>query len=91
MNEKIRQVSRYWNHTPKAHDYSQIDASILQPFTGTHPAIVQPWFKEYAELVFTPDPDYRLSKREKRHRWQMKVEKMLNRDLTKKHYQLVQK
>ena len=42
MNEKIRQVSRYWNHSPKAHDYSQIAASILQPFQGKHPAIVQP-------------------------------------------------
>jgi glycosyltransferase involved in cell wall biosynthesis len=89
MNEKIRQVSRYWNHTPKAHDYSQIDASILQPFKGKHPDIVQPWFQDYAELVFMADPQYRLSKREKRHRWQMKVEKLLGRDLTKKHYRLV--
>lgn len=90
MNEKIRQVSRYWNHTPKAHDYSQIDASILQPFKGKHPAIVLPWFQDYAELVFKADPQYQLSKREKRHRWQMKVEKLLGRDLTKKHYRLVE-
>lgn len=90
MNEKIRRVSRYWNHSPKAHDYSHIASSILQPFQGKHPAIVQPWFQDYAELVFTADPQYRLSKREKRHRWQMKVEKLLGHDLTKKYYRLVE-
>lgn len=89
MNEKIRQVSCYLNHSPKAHDYNQIDASILQPFQGKHPAIVQPWFQDYAELVFTADPQYRLSKREKRHRQQIKVEKLLSRNLTKKQYRLV--
>lgn len=90
MQEKIRQVSRYWNHTPKAHDYSQIDASILQPFNGSHPAIVQQWLQDYAENTFKPDPNYQLSKRERRHHWLMKLERLLGRHLDKKHYELVQ-
>lgn len=90
MTEKIRQVSRYWNHTPKAHDYSQIDAGILQPFTGTHPAIVQQWLADYAEQKFVPDATHKLSKREKRHRWLMMLEKWLGRHLDKKHYTLVE-
>lgn len=89
MTEKIRQVSRYWNHTPKAHDYSQVDASILQPFSGNHPAIVQQWLVDYAEQTLTPDPAYRLSKRERRHRWLTRIEKATGLDLTKKHYVLV--
>ncbi|WP_028450222.1 glycosyltransferase [Chitinibacter tainanensis] len=89
MQEKNRQVAKYWSHAPKAHDYSQIDASILQPFAGTHPLSVQQWLREYAETAFSPDPSYRLSKRERRHRWMIQLEKLLNRDLTKKHFTIV--
>jgi len=89
MQEKIRQVSRYWNHTPKKHDYSQIDASILERFTGSHPAIVQQWLQDYAEPTFTADPNYKISKREKRHHWLMKIEKLVGQHLDKKHFKLV--
>ncbi|WP_273430142.1 glycosyltransferase [Chitinibacter tainanensis] len=89
MQEKNRQVAKYWSHAPKAHDYSQIDASILQTFAGTHPQLVQQWLREYAEPSFTPDPSYRLSKRERRHHWMMRLEKLLKKDLTKKHFTLV--
>lgn len=91
MQEKLNQVSKYWKHTPpKFQDYSQIDASILQPFTGRHPAVVQAWLAENAENTFSADPEYQLSKRERRHRWLMRLEKWLGRDLTKKHFTLVQ-
>jgi glycosyltransferase involved in cell wall biosynthesis len=90
MQEKINQVSKYWNHTPmKFQDYSQVDATILHPFDGTHPALVQLWLDENAEHEFNADPAYRLSKREKKHRWLMKLENLLGRDLTKKHFTLV--
>lgn len=89
MNEKNRQVSKYWKHEAKPHRYNQIDASILQPFKGRHPAGVQQWLRDYAEASFTPDPSYQLSKRERRHRRMMVLERWLGRDLTKKHYTLV--
>lgn len=90
MREKIQHVSKYWGHTPPAFkDYSQIDAAILQPFTGTHPAVVQTWLEENAERQFTPDPAYRPSKRERRHRRLMKLERWLGRDLAKRHFTLV--
>lgn len=90
MQEKARQVSKYWGHSPPAfQDYSQIDSSILQPFDGTHPAVVHDWLHHNAEHVFVADPAYRLSKREHRHRWIMKLERWLGRDLTKKHFSLV--
>lgn len=86
MQEKNRQVAKYWSHAPKAHDYSQIDATILQRFEGTHPQIAQQWLNEYAEPQFSADPAYRLSSREKRHRFLLVIERLLRRDLTKKHF-----
>jgi hypothetical protein len=86
MQEKNRQVAKYWSHAPKAHDYSQIDAAILQRFEGTHPQIAQQWLNEYAESQFSADPAYRLSSREKRHRILLVIERLLRRDLTKKHF-----
>ncbi|WP_348943836.1 hypothetical protein ABHF33_10040 [Chitinibacter sp. FCG-7] len=89
MQEKNRQVAKYWSHAPKAHDYSQIDAAILQRFEGTHPQIAQQWLREMAEPAFQPDPHYTLSKRERRHRLLMKIEALAGYDLTKKHFILV--
>lgn len=89
MAEKVRQVSKYWNHTPRVHDYSQIDASILQPFSGSHPAVVHDWLSGFAEVSFNPDPEYRLSKRDKRHKLLMKIEALIGKHLDKKHYTLV--
>ena len=90
MKKKSDQVSKYWTHGPMAHDYSQVDASILHPFKGTHPACVIPWLKSSAtESAFTPDPNHKLSKRELRHRFLMKLKRLLKRDLTKKYYTLV--
>ena len=89
MQEKNRQVSRYWNHTPEQHDYSQIDASILQPFDGEHPIFVQQWLKDCAESSFNADPNYRLSKRDKRHHLLMWIESLVGKYLDKKHFKLV--
>ncbi len=91
MQEKHRQVAKYWSHAPKPHDYSQIDASILLPFAGSHPQVVQQWLHDYAEPSFEADPNYRLSRREKRHHLLMKLEAVLGMDLTKKHFTCVAK
>ena len=61
----------------------------MKPFEGTHPQIIQEWLTEYAENQFTPDPNYQLSKRERRHRKLMAVEKLFGRHLDKKHFKLV--
>lgn len=90
MQEKINQVSRYWKHTPKAHNYGAIDPQTVLPFNGSHPAVVQAWLDENTEQHFEPDADHVLTRRERKHRWLMKVEKALGgADLTRKHYKLV--
>lgn len=89
MQRKIKQVTGMWNKNDSFSGYQKIDASILKPYTGTHPAVVQQWLKEDAEHVFTPDPNYRLSRRDKRHHLLMWLERLCGRYLTKKHYSVV--
>ena len=89
MQKKLDQVSKFWSHGAPTIRYSQFDAQVLQPFTGTHPELVKPWLESSAEKSFTIDPNYQLSKREKRHRWLMKLEKAFGLDFSRKHFKLV--
>jgi glycosyltransferase involved in cell wall biosynthesis len=89
MQKKLDQVSKFWSHGAPTVRYSQFDAQVLQPFTGTHPELVKPWLESSAEKSFTIDPDYKLTKREKRHRWLMKLENSFGLDFSRKHFKLV--
>jgi glycosyltransferase involved in cell wall biosynthesis len=89
MQKKLDQVSKFWSHGAPTVRYSQFDAQVLQPFTGTHPELVKPWLESSAEKSFTINPDYKLTKREKRHRWLMKLEKTFGLDFSRKHFKLV--
>jgi glycosyltransferase involved in cell wall biosynthesis len=89
MQKKLDQVSKFWSHGAPTVLYSQFDAQVLQPFTGTHPELVKPWLESSAEKSFTIDPDYKLTKREKRHRWLMKLENAFGLDFSRKHFKLV--
>jgi len=88
MNLKSEQVQQYWDKQHKAIDYSQFDGSIARQFTGTHPEVVRAWLPA-ADGVYQADPAHRLSKRERRHRAMLKVEKWFGVELSKKHYKLV--
>jgi glycosyltransferase involved in cell wall biosynthesis len=89
MQKKMAQVSKFWSHGAPTIRYSQFDAQVLQPFTGTHPELIKPWLESSAEKSFSIDPDYQLTKREKRHRWLMKLEKAFGLDFSRKHFKLV--
>jgi glycosyltransferase involved in cell wall biosynthesis len=89
MQKKFDQVSKFWSHSAPTIRYSQFDAQVLQPFTGTHPELIKPWLESSAEKSFTIDPNYQLTKREKRHRWLMKLEKAFGLDFSRKHFKLV--
>ena len=89
MNLKSAAVEKFWRSQAKAEaDYSQIDAATLKPFTGTHPHAIQDWLPK-ADGVFQADPNYRLSKRDKKHRFMLKLEQWFGFRFNKKHYQLV--
>jgi hypothetical protein len=89
MNLKTAAVQKFWqNKSSTAVDYAQIDPAILKLFTGTHPQAVQGWLPP-AEGIFQADPEHKLSKREKKHRLMLRLERWFGVRFDKKHYQLV--
>lgn len=89
MNRKSEKVEQYWTKAPKKIDYSQIDHAILREFSGTHPAVMADWLPRESPGLFTADPNHILSKREKKHRLMLRLERLLGLELSKKHYRLV--
>lgn len=89
MINKLEQVASCWGDDvapdPK---YKDIDPFILREFSGTHPEIVQGFFPD-AKALYQPDPNYQLSKRDKRQHFKMKIEKKFGKDLSRKHFTLV--
>ncbi|MEO8248571.1 MAG: glycosyltransferase [Burkholderiales bacterium] len=89
MQQKLNQVSRYWAGAAPQVDYSRIDAKALARFTGGHPALMADWLAAEAQSEFAPALDHVLTRRERKHRVAMLVERITGRDLSHKHYRLV--
>ena len=88
MNLKSEKVQKYWGGNAKKIDYSKMDQSIIREYKGTHPIIIQNWLPNDIEL-FTVDPSYKLTKKQKKHRIMIIFEKLFGLELSKKHYKLV--
>ena len=88
MNLKSQKVQKYWGKNHKKIDYTQIDQCIIKEFKGTHPEVVMGWLPNSSGL-FKVDSSYELSKKEKKHRIMIKLEKIFGLELSKKHYKLV--
>jgi glycosyltransferase involved in cell wall biosynthesis len=88
MNLKSEKVQKYWGDKPIKIDYSQMDQSIIKQFTGTHPQVVQNWLPS-AEGLFEADPSYVPTKKQKKHRLMINLEKLFSLELSKKHFKLV--
>jgi hypothetical protein len=88
MNLKSQKVQKYWGGSPAVIDYSQIDQFIIAEFIGTHPETVKDWLPKETG-IYLADPDYKLTKKQKKHRAIMKVESILGIDLSKKHFKLI--
>jgi len=86
MNLKADATHKYWENKPAAKvDYSQVDPVSLRLFTGSHPQAVKSWLPP-AEGIFQTDPAHQLTRREKKHRWMLKLEKWFGFRFNKKHY-----
>ena len=88
MNLKSKKVQKYWGKKYEKIDYSKMDQSIIKEFHGTHPKIVQEWLPKELGL-FQVDPTYQPTKKQKKHRIMLKLEKLFGIELSKKHYKLV--
>jgi hypothetical protein len=89
MREKNQRVGKYWKHDHPLFNGYKIDPKALKSFTGKHPKIAKAWLKNDAEKKFIPDVNYKLTKREKKHRLAMKLESFFGTDLSKKHFKLI--
>ena len=66
-----------------------MDQSIIKKFTDTHPKIVQDWLPKDKE-VYQADPAYQPTRKQKKHRLMLKLEKLFGLELSKKHYKLIE-
>ena len=88
MNLKIQKVQQYWGKEPIRIDYSQMDSSIFELFKGSHPRVMDGLISKDLELYKT-DPNYKLTKKQKKHRLIIKLENFFGKDFSKKHYKLI--
>ena len=88
MNLKIQKFQQYWGKEPIRIDYSQMDSSIFELFKGSHPRVMDGLISKDLELYKT-DPNYKLTKKQKKHRLIIKLENFFGKDFSKKHYKLI--
>ncbi len=88
MNLKSSKVNKYWGSDPIKVDYTQMDQKIIQPFQGTHPQIIHDWLPMDKEL-FKADPNYKLTFKQKKHRFLKIIENFFGIELSKKHFKLI--
>ena len=87
MNEKLMQVGKYWGDSHSVFEgYGSIDLAELRPFTGSHPEVMSDWLSNEAELTFSQDSKYLLSRRDRRNRLRFWLEDKLSLEISKKHY-----
>jgi len=89
MNDKLKRIGKYWDKKiPDFFSY-EIDPKAIQPFLGKHPPIMKKWLQNQAEQLFRPDSNHQLTLRERKHRLLGFFEKLLKKDLTKKHFKSI--
>ena len=85
MKEKVHRTHRHWSDKKLEPDIMAVDAAALRSFRGTHPSVMAERTNP-AEGLFQPDPNHRLTRRERRHRWMMKIERMTGLDFSSRHF-----
>ncbi len=92
MKEKAKQVSHYWAERQEKIarvNYKAIDPKTLHLFQGSHPAVLKDYFPA-ASGLFQADPQHQLTRREKKNRIALALEKYLPLEFSKKHFSLVE-
>jgi hypothetical protein len=88
MHLKLKAVERNWSNEEKPVEYGAGNAAILRPFEWTHPKAIPDWLPA-ADGLFPANPGHQLTRRDKKHRWMLKLERWLGWEFHKKHYRLV--
>ncbi len=90
MADKAQAIETYFGATAKPRNIAigRIDRSFLQHYNGSHPATVQSWLPP-SDGLFEPDPDYRPTYRDWRHRWMLRLERTFGFEYNRSHYRLI--
>lgn len=89
FNEKWAGTIHHWSDQPFSQvTYAEIDSKVLQPFTATHPLAIQGWLP-VADGPFRANPSHVLTRRERKNRFMMVVEKWTGLDTSRKHFKKV--
>ncbi|MBF0196385.1 MAG: glycosyltransferase [Planctomycetes bacterium] len=89
MKIKDQKVARYWNENPRETKYDNIYQGFLRKFEKSHPKVMAECIGSDDIDIFQANPQYKVTKRDKRHLRQMKIEGLLGIDTCKKHFNLV--
>ncbi len=90
MQAKLAQVAKYWKgSTPMQITYADFDPKAVKKFEGTHPALMVHWIANEAEQSISFNPDYQLTRKEKKYRLSKWVEDHTGLDFSKKHFKLI--
>lgn len=88
MNLKSQHIQQYWSKEHRLILYREIDPAVLREFKGNHPAVIRPWLPP-SKGIFEANPQHRLTARERKHRWMLKLERWFGLELSKKHHRIV--
>lgn len=90
MQAKLDQVAKYWKDSkPMQINYANFDAQAVQRFTGSHPAVMAQWLQTGAQQNLVFNPDYALTRKERKYRFMQRVESATGLDFSRKHFKLV--
>lgn len=83
-------VNQYWgNKNIWPSHYGQLDPTMLEPFCGTHPDVIREWIEAHSNKGLQLDPDYRLSRRDRKHRLLRRLETAFGWDFSKRHFRVI--
>jgi hypothetical protein len=89
MRLKATEIRKFGRESPQSSQgYASVDPQTLRLFNGSHPKAIQDWLPA-GQGLFPANPDHRLTGRERRHRFMLKLEKWFGVQFNKKHYTLV--
>ncbi len=90
VKQKAAAGNQYWDEKQAFQSsYGNLDPQQIGRFTGEHPAIMTDWIEQHANPSFEFDPNHRLSRREKKHRFNARLERLLGWDFSKRHFKII--
>ena len=89
LQKKSETVNQYWDDDPFQDVYGQIDPESVGEFEGNHPEIIHDWLENHANPSLEFDPNYTLTRRDRKHRLLGRLEKWFGLDFSKRHFKII--